>query len=106
TAPSGGPLKPAVRAWPPAWQCVRTTSTWLARSTGSLVNFMRLKREGYDPNRDLTIMLTGNEETTGARATLLATEHRRHGCASLSSPRPAAFEAHTEMAVEVDNGEV
>src|SRR5690606_23312261 len=31
-----------------------------------VANFIRMKREGYVPNRDLIIMLTADEETTGA----------------------------------------
>jgi acetylornithine deacetylase/succinyl-diaminopimelate desuccinylase-like protein len=41
-----------------------------------VANFIRLKREGFEPNRDLIIMLTGDEETTGGGADLLATEHK------------------------------
>jgi acetylornithine deacetylase/succinyl-diaminopimelate desuccinylase-like protein len=41
-----------------------------------VANFIRLKHEGFDPDRDLIIMLTGDEETTGAGARLLANEER------------------------------
>ena len=41
-----------------------------------VANFMRMKREGYVPNRDLIMMLTADEETTGAGAQLLVNEHR------------------------------
>lgn len=41
-----------------------------------VANFIRYKREGLEPNRDLVIMLTGDEETTGAGAKLLVTEYR------------------------------
>ena len=41
-----------------------------------VANFIRMKREGYEPNRDLIIMLTADEETTGAGAQLLVNEHR------------------------------
>lgn len=41
-----------------------------------VANFIRMKREGYVPNRDLIIMLTADEETSGAGAQLLVNEHR------------------------------
>ena len=41
-----------------------------------VANFIRLKREGFEPDRDLVVMLTGDEETTGAGARLLVSEHR------------------------------
>ena len=41
-----------------------------------VANFIRLKREGYAPNRDLVIMLTADEETTGAGAQYLVNEER------------------------------
>lgn len=41
-----------------------------------VANFIRMKREGYRPNRDLIMMLTADEETTGAGAQLLVNEHR------------------------------
>ncbi|MDZ7644607.1 MAG: M20/M25/M40 family metallo-hydrolase [Woeseiaceae bacterium] len=41
-----------------------------------VANLVRMKREGYRPNRDLIAMLTGDEETTGAGANWLATEGR------------------------------
>ncbi|ANO53320.1 hypothetical protein BA177_15960 [Woeseia oceani] len=41
-----------------------------------VANFIRMKREGFQPNRDLIAMLTGDEETTGAGADWLATKGR------------------------------
>ncbi len=41
-----------------------------------VANLVRLKREGYDGDRDLIAMLTGDEETSGAGADWLATEGR------------------------------
>lgn len=41
-----------------------------------VANFIRLKKEGYQPDRDLVVMLTGNEETSGGGARILANEHK------------------------------
>ena len=41
-----------------------------------VANFIRLKAEGYEPDRDLIVMLTADEETTGLGATKLANEYR------------------------------
>jgi acetylornithine deacetylase/succinyl-diaminopimelate desuccinylase-like protein len=41
-----------------------------------VANFIRLKREGFEPGRDLVIMLTGDEETSGDGAKLLIAEYR------------------------------
>lgn len=41
-----------------------------------VANFIRLKREGFSPARDLVVMLTGDEESSGAGAQLLVSEHR------------------------------
>ncbi|MGH8168062.1 MAG: M20/M25/M40 family metallo-hydrolase, partial [Woeseiaceae bacterium] len=41
-----------------------------------VANFIRMKREGYEPARDLVMMLTADEETTGNGARLLVTEHK------------------------------
>jgi acetylornithine deacetylase/succinyl-diaminopimelate desuccinylase-like protein len=41
-----------------------------------VANFIRMKREGYKPARDLIVMLTADEETTGAGARLLVGPHR------------------------------
>lgn len=41
-----------------------------------VANFIRFKQEGFEPNRDLIVMLTGDEETTGSGAQLLLAEHR------------------------------
>lgn len=41
-----------------------------------IANFIRLKREGFEPDRDLIVMLAADEETTGASALWLTTEKR------------------------------
>ncbi|MDZ7769113.1 MAG: M20/M25/M40 family metallo-hydrolase [Woeseiaceae bacterium] len=41
-----------------------------------IANLIRLKREGFRPNRDLIVMLTADEETTGASAWHLANDRR------------------------------
>lgn len=41
-----------------------------------VANFIRLKNEGFEPNRDLIVMLTADEETTGDAAIWLTTEKR------------------------------
>ena len=41
-----------------------------------VANFIRLKQENYRPDRDLIVMLTADEETTGDGAIKLANEHR------------------------------
>lgn len=41
-----------------------------------IANLIRMKRERFEPNRDLIVMLTADEETTGAGATLLANDYR------------------------------
>lgn len=41
-----------------------------------VANFIQLKREGFVPDRDLIVMLTADEESTGLSATMLLAEHR------------------------------
>lgn len=40
-------------------------------------NLIQLRREGFKPNRDLIVMLTADEETSGEGADWLVTEHRQ-----------------------------
>ncbi len=41
-----------------------------------VANFIRMKQEGYVPNRDIIMVLTGDEETTGDSINWLANERR------------------------------
>lgn len=41
-----------------------------------VANFIRLKAEGFRPNRDLIILLTADEETSGANLVWLLDQHR------------------------------
>jgi acetylornithine deacetylase/succinyl-diaminopimelate desuccinylase-like protein len=41
-----------------------------------VANFIRYRREGFVPSRDLVIVLTGDEETTGNGIQTLVTKHR------------------------------
>jgi acetylornithine deacetylase/succinyl-diaminopimelate desuccinylase-like protein len=41
-----------------------------------VADFIRLKRAGFKPTRDLILMLTGDEETAGSCAEWLVTKHR------------------------------
>lgn len=41
-----------------------------------VANFIRLRAEGFRPNRDLIILLTADEETTGANLAWLLDKHR------------------------------
>ena len=54
----------------------RGTSDNKAGATALLANFIRLKREGYEPSRDLIMMLTGDEETDMFSVTYFTSEHR------------------------------
>lgn len=54
----------------------RGTSDNKAGAAMLVANFIRLKQENYRPDRDLIIMLTADEETTGNGAIKLANEHR------------------------------
>ena len=41
-----------------------------------IANFIRLRQQGFAPDRDLIVMLSADEESTGKGANFLATEHR------------------------------
>lgn len=54
----------------------RGSSDDKAGVTFLVANFIRLRREGFVPSRDLIIALTGDEETTSDAIRLLVTRHR------------------------------
>lgn len=54
----------------------RGTSDNKAGAATLIADFIRLKREGYQPKRDLIMVLTGNEESTMAGITAIARDHR------------------------------
>jgi acetylornithine deacetylase/succinyl-diaminopimelate desuccinylase-like protein len=76
----------------------RGTSDNKAGAAGLLANFIRLKREGFEPSRDLIMMLTGDEETHMASAMYFANELRQR--------IDAAFALNTDGGgIETDDGE-
>jgi acetylornithine deacetylase/succinyl-diaminopimelate desuccinylase-like protein len=54
----------------------RGTSDNKAGAAALLANFIRLKREGFEPSRDFIMMLTGDEETEMNSAAYFANEKR------------------------------
>jgi acetylornithine deacetylase/succinyl-diaminopimelate desuccinylase-like protein len=54
----------------------RGTSDNKAGAAALLANFIRLKREGFEPSRDFILMLTGDEETEMGSAAFFANEKR------------------------------
>jgi acetylornithine deacetylase/succinyl-diaminopimelate desuccinylase-like protein len=77
-----------------------------------VANFIRMKREGYKPARDLIVMLTADEETAGGGAQLLVGPHRElidaefalntdGGMIILEGDEPRAFVMQTSEKVYV-----
>jgi len=58
------------------WYYGRGTSDNKAGAAMLVANFIRYRREGFVPERDLIIVLTGDEETTGESIRWLTQEHR------------------------------
>ena len=58
------------------WFYGRGTHDNKAGAAMLVANFIRLKREGWRPERDLIILLTGDEETTQRSIQWLLAEHR------------------------------
>lgn len=53
----------------------RGTSDNKAGAATLITNFIRLRREGFEPRRDLIMVLTGDEESTMGGITAIAQEH-------------------------------
>ena len=58
------------------WLYGRGTTDNKAGAAILIANFIRLKQEGFVPNRDLIVMLAADEESTGASADFLALQRR------------------------------
>jgi acetylornithine deacetylase/succinyl-diaminopimelate desuccinylase-like protein len=58
------------------WYYGRGTADNKAGAAMLVANFIRYRREGFVPARDLIMVLTGDEETTGASIRWLTQEHR------------------------------
>jgi acetylornithine deacetylase/succinyl-diaminopimelate desuccinylase-like protein len=58
------------------WYYGRGTNDNKAGAATLIANFIRLRQEGFEPSRDLIIMLTADEETTGNATKWLLSEHR------------------------------
>lgn len=54
----------------------RGTSDNKAGAAMLVANFIRMKKEGFAPDRDIIIVLTGDEETSGSCIKWLVSEHR------------------------------
>ena len=59
-----------------SWYYGRGTTDNKTGVASLVANFIRLRREGFVPGRDLIAMITGDEETDGIHADWLATERR------------------------------
>ena len=58
------------------WFYGRGTSDNKAGAAMLVANFIRLKRDGWQPSRDLIVLLTGDEETTQNGIKWMLAEHR------------------------------
>ena len=58
------------------WYYGRGTSDNKAGAAMLVANFIRYRREGFVPSRDLIVVLTGDEETTSGGISWLVREHR------------------------------
>ncbi len=58
------------------WFYGRGTTDNKAGAAMLVANFMRLRREGWQPRRDIIVMLTGDEETSQESTQWLLKEHR------------------------------
>ena len=88
--PDSWQVEPFVFAESDGYYYGRGTTDNKTGATSLIVNFIRLRREGYVPDRDLIMVLTGNEETTMA------------GIADLAQQRRELIDA--ELALNSDSG--
>ena len=58
------------------WYYGRGTNDNKAGAAILIANLIRLRNEGFEPDRDLVVMLTADEETTGNATKWLLAEHR------------------------------
>lgn len=58
------------------WYYGRGTNDNKTGAASLIANFIRLRNEGFEPDRDLVVMLTADEETTGNATKWLLKEHR------------------------------
>jgi acetylornithine deacetylase/succinyl-diaminopimelate desuccinylase-like protein len=95
------------------WFYGRGTHDNKAGAAMLVANFIRLKREGWRPERDLIILLTGDEETTQRSVQWLLAEHRSLIDAELAfntdgggvmtrNNRPAVFEVQASEKIYAD----
>ncbi len=95
------------------WFYGRGTHDNKAGAAMLVANFIRLKREGWRPERDLIILLTGDEETTQRSVQWLLAEHRSLIDAELAfntdgggvmtrNSRPAVFEVQASEKIYAD----
>jgi acetylornithine deacetylase/succinyl-diaminopimelate desuccinylase-like protein len=95
------------------WFYGRGTSDNKAGTAMLVANFVRLKREGWQPERDIIILLTGDEETTQQSIQWLLKEHRPLIDAELAfntdggslltrNGRPALFELQASEKIYAD----
>ena len=95
------------------WFYGRGTHDNKAGAATLVANFIRLKREGWQPERDLIILLTGDEETTQRSIQWLLAEHRSlveaelavntdSGGVMTKNGRPAVFEVQASEKIYAD----
>jgi acetylornithine deacetylase/succinyl-diaminopimelate desuccinylase-like protein len=58
------------------WYYGRGTNDNKTGAASLVANFIRLRNEGFEPDRDMIVMLTADEETTGNATKWLLAEHR------------------------------
>ncbi len=91
----------------------RGTNDNKAGAATLVANFIRLRQENFVPDRDLIIVLTADEETTGKSITWLMKEHRAlidaeyalntdGGGGSLKDGKPQAFMVQTAEKIFLD----